>query len=523
MARRGRGSIFVSVARVAWVAWVAWVACAGACGHTTRRFPDRLPLWREPEQPFFPAPKARSHEPALVTDLHEGLFPEIDEALALGSSGPARDVNSLDEVPDSAFFENRIGTVSPDDVAHGGEDGPALATDGRLTITGAEPGRLTVIDRNGGTFLLKLDPIGFGGLLSSSDVVAARLLWALGYPVADARLADFAPDSLVVVAADTTAVEQALSRAARTASGRVRAVASRIPDGKPLGPMPWRGVRADDPNDRIPHEDRRELRALSLIYAFLNLSDVDPDHVNDTYLAPGVVRHHFRDLEGALAAGGTGPGVTSWWRDTAMRRGWTDRQGLEGMFYGAAGADYARFLRRMHGRDTTIGSLEASVDPLGFSFLYPLAAFGRLDAGDEAWAARLILKLDDTLIAAAVSAGGHPANDAEALARMLSARRQSAVRVLFAQTSPFGIPVPRRTEVCAPDLGVAHGLPAAQKYEVEGAPYRLDGADVCLTPEEGYSVVRLRRERPEGVPKAREMRVHILRAGADLRIIGIER
>jgi hypothetical protein len=287
--------------------------------------------------------------------------------------------------------------------------------------------------------------------------------------------------------------------------------------------MPWRGVRKDDPNDRIPHEDRRELRALSIIYAFLNLSDVDPDHVVDSYAKPGIVRHQFRDLEGALAAGGTGPGVTSWWRDTAMRRGWTDRQGLEGMFYGAAGADYARFLRRMHGLDTVIGSLEPSVDPLGFSFLYPLAAFGRLDAADQAWAARLLLKLDDRLIAAAVSAAGHPTDDAEALARMLSARRQSAARAVLAQTSPFGMPAPRKTDVCIPDLAVAHGLPAAQKYEVEGAPYRLDGADVCLAPREGYSMVRLRRERPADVPRAREMRVHILRGGGELRILGIER
>src|SRR5262249_7591759 len=111
------------------------------------------------------------------------------------------------------------------------------------------------------------------------------------------------------------------------------------------------------------------------------------------------------------------------------------------------------------------------------------------------------------------------------LVGVLAARRTAVARAIFAQASPFGMPVPRGLEICAPDLVVAGKLfgPAPRPVEVQGAPFRVAGSDVCFAPPEAYSIVHVRRARPPGAPLAREMRVHVLRDGPDLRVVGVER
>ena len=56
-------------------------------------------------------------------------------------------------------------------------------------------------------------------------------------------------------------VDDVLRRGARLPNGRYRVLASRFADGAPLGNFRYYGTRPDDPNDIVPHEDRRELRA----------------------------------------------------------------------------------------------------------------------------------------------------------------------------------------------------------------------------------------------------------------------
>ena len=99
----------------------------------------------------------------------------------------------------------------------------------------------------------------------------------------------------------------------RRADGTVRVLASKFLKGKPVGPYPYRGVRIEDPNDRIPHEHRRELRGYRVFCAFLDHTDsreantLDMFHkVNES--GEGYIKHHLIDFGSIMgSAGARGP------------------------------------------------------------------------------------------------------------------------------------------------------------------------------------------------------------------------
>ena len=96
-----------------------------ACATVDRPFPLRAPLWRDPdlrsvnaachEEPTDDDPHHTSCAPApydgtLYWDGAEQiLLRPLSEALGVVTSGESVNVNSLDEVPDSSWFTNRLG------------------------------------------------------------------------------------------------------------------------------------------------------------------------------------------------------------------------------------------------------------------------------------------------------------------------------------------------------------------------------------------------------------------------------
>ena len=112
-------------------------------------------------------------------------------------------VNTVDEVPDSSWFTNRMGAraMTPEDVASGPStgDGPAP---GPWTVTasksdGVTPG-FTVRDASGVRWFLKFDPPGYRGLSTGTEVAVSTLMWALGYPVPENHIAYVRPEQLVI-------------------------------------------------------------------------------------------------------------------------------------------------------------------------------------------------------------------------------------------------------------------------------------------------------------------------------------
>src|SRR5207302_7187945 len=82
-----------------------------------------------------------------------------------------------------------------------------------------------------------------------------------------------------------------------------RLMASLKIEGEPVGPFYYENMRGDDPNDTVLHENRRELRGLHAIFAWLNNTDARAGNTYDVVIEEnGVsfIKHYFVDFDSAL-------------------------------------------------------------------------------------------------------------------------------------------------------------------------------------------------------------------------------
>jgi len=135
------------------------------------------------------------------------------------SRGRALNVNTLDEVPDSSWFSNRLGQrdMTIDEILRGPNqvDGPA---DGMWHVTGRPDSgitpKFTIKDARGDTYLIKLDPAAFPELPSSVELISTKIFHAIGYHVPE----DF------IVSFDESRLDVASGAKIRTDSGAKRAI-----------------------------------------------------------------------------------------------------------------------------------------------------------------------------------------------------------------------------------------------------------------------------------------------------------
>src|SRR5690349_2121616 len=119
------------------------------------------------------------------------------------NAGRARNVNTIDEVPDSSWYTNRAGSrpLTPADVFTG-PDTNAGPEPGTWTVTssksdGVTPG-FTIKDARGQLWFLKFDPPGYRGMATGTEVAVTKLMWALGYHVPENHIAYMRRDQLVI-------------------------------------------------------------------------------------------------------------------------------------------------------------------------------------------------------------------------------------------------------------------------------------------------------------------------------------
>ena len=105
-------------------------------------------------------------------------------------------------------------------------------------------------------------------------------------------------------------VRAVLRRAARNADGSYRVLAARQLPGRVVGGFRYHGTRPDDPNDIVPHEHRRALRALKVFGAWTNLVDMKAGNTLDSVITENGrtrVRHYLQDVGSTFGTGAEGP------------------------------------------------------------------------------------------------------------------------------------------------------------------------------------------------------------------------
>jgi hypothetical protein len=441
--------------RVASALGLVALASVAAGGVNGPKFYDDDPLWVEPITQDVTA--ASSYEPDLVYQSLENLFGRPGDP-ELGKR--AQNLNTVDEVPDGPYFVNRArrGELSPAVVARAANVNPAPAEGPWLVVSaksdGITPG-FTVRDGNGARWFLKFDPPGWRGMATGSEIVAARLFWALGYHTAEYHIAYLDPARLVI--ADSARITPPggaprrmtgvdigalLARADREPDGTYRVIASRAVPGEPVGRIRFHGTRADDPNDLVPHEHRRELRAYRVFSAWLN--HVDAKGINSiaalvTENGRTFIRNYLLDFGSALGSGAIGP-----------REGW---QGFEplvevpgdiGRRVLTLGLPIPEWRRIAFHEARSIGRLPASHttwDPDQWQPHITNAAFRHARADDRFWAAHTLSFITDEMIAAAVAEGRFDDSPAEAfLARAIAERRDRILERYLPSVNPIVSP-----------------------------------------------------------------------------------
>lgn len=408
---------------------------------------------------------------------------------------PARNVNRLDEALNSTWFTNRLGLfpIAPGRAAAGPGDASGPARDGPWTVVSAKtegvtPG-FTIRDSRGDRYLIKFDPPGHPGMTTAAGVITGRILWAAGYNVPADAVVTLRRDRLVL-GPDVTIpgpgdrerlmTPEDLTRILDRVEHRGnewRALASRILEGTVLGPFDWQGTRSDDPNDRIRHENRRELRGFRVFAAWLCHFDTKRLNTMDVWVEEGdrrFVRHYFIDFASTLGAGARGPSRKHCFEYTVDGGAMVERA----LTLGWKPAEW-RALERPEGLEE-IGYFESEIfDPLGFHPYQGNAAFANLTDRDGYWAAKVISAFTDEHLAAMVEEGRYRNQGAARyMTRTLAERRDLIARAWFDRMPPLDFFAVREGRLSFRDLGTERGIydPETTRYRYRTAPTDARGS-----------------------------------------------
>lgn len=367
----------------------------------------------------------------------------------------AMDVDAFDEVVNSSWFTNRnaLHPMSLEEIARGPHISEGPDTSGEWTVTrakiaGMAPG-FFIEDSRGDKYIMKFDVIGYPELSTGAEVVSTKILFAAGYNVPENFVSVFDPKKVTmgekVKFTDNRGrkrymtmkdLEEIFKLVEYRPDGLIRGHASKFVEGVPVGSFRFKGTRPDDPNDFIPHENRRELRGLRVIGSWIQHYDTNLGNTFDSYVTENgrsYVKHYLIDFGGTFGSSIYGAMPATYGNvhnvDIPKTLLWILTLG----FYVPP---WERYDTIPH---PSVGAWESKTfRPNRFRFINPCEAFVNMTDRDGYWGAKLVMSFTDEQIDILVHEGQYSNKDAETyIARILKERRDKIGNYYYSKVNPL--------------------------------------------------------------------------------------
>jgi len=277
--------------------------------------------------------------------------------------------------------------------------------------------------------------------------MATKVFWALGYNQVESFITTFDPKRVEVDPEATIRrpngkrtpftqddLDALLEPVARRPDGTYRVTAGRLLPGRILGNFRYEGTRPDDPNDLVPHEHRRELRALRVFGAWINLTDLKAGNTLDTLAnenGRSIVKHWLQDVGSTF---GMCNDLHEW--DLSWEHFYQGGPTAKRLF--SFGFALSRWQTVNYTEGPSIGKFEGDrFDPRTWRPQTPTTAYLELRPDDAFWAAQRIAAFSDDMIRAIVHTGEFSDPAAEkVLADIMIKRRDTILRVYLPAVNP---------------------------------------------------------------------------------------
>jgi hypothetical protein len=449
-------------------------AFAGVTACSAQRFLPDDPLTRTPE--VAAVPKTDVQDINALYDFAHNSFRYKSHG-ATDSLG----INTLGEVPDSSWFTNRdLSSLSIEALKKGGRSHGAPQSP--YTVVAAKTEGVStgfrIRDARGLLYFVKADPPSNLEMATAADVAGALFLYAAGYNVPEnyileGRFEEFHLSEKATVKSTygkdhrltATKLRQIFDKVPREPDGRLRLMASLSLPPKIVGPFRYAGVRSDDPNDLVLHQQRRDLRGLAVLFAWLNHTDAKGENSLDTLEGAGENArfvHHLLDFGDSF---GSDSDIAKDPRHgheyIALPIAWSRMPTL-----GLAAPDWetVHYPKEM----PAVGNFTASAfDPLTWKANYPNPAFVQMTPLDAYWGAKRVMAFRDEQIRAIVEEGQfRDPKVVDYMTKVLESRRDAIGRAWFGQVLPLeGFRIVD-DHLAFDDLAVQYGFSSPSHYQL---------------------------------------------------------